>query len=289
MSDLAISASGPHAAHPPGAAAVPAAVAAETVCITCGTAGMRAYCPACGQPRPRGRFTLRGITAHLVADAFDLNRGLLFTALELLRRPGPAVRDYVAGRTVRYANPVRYLLILAALTTLVYLQMGITTELSADFTTGLNESAKAGALADAQRVNDFVTRYMNLFLVMSVPFAAMASRLFFRRSGYNLAENLVFNTFVYAQACLFFVLIMGVVHFGGLGGQAMGMVVYMVASTAYYAWAAAAFFRERPLSALLRTVGTTVLSVIAYMLVLMAMGIVWAVARIAASGGLPAQ
>jgi|GEM_PF-750688 len=286
MSEISIA---PHAvAAAPDAVVVPAQPA-PTACITCGGPGVQAYCPRCGQPAPRGRLTLRGIASHMATDAFDINHGLFFTALEMMRRPGTVLRDYVAGRTVRYASPARYLVIVLAITTLVYLKIGIVDAMGNDFTSGLNESAKAPALVDARAVNELAAKYMNLILALSVPFLTLASRLVFRRSGYNLAENLVFNTFVYAQQCLFFVLIAGGVHFGGLGGQSVWLPVYLVASTAYYAWAASGFFGQRPVPAVLRSVGAVLLGYLFYFVVFFVVGMVWAVAAIVSAGGLPAR
>lgn len=285
MSDISIA---PYAvAAAPDAVVVPAQPA-PTACITCGGPGMHAYCPRCGQPAPRGRLTLRGIASHMATDAFDINRGLFFTAMELMRRPGAAMRDYVAGRTVRYASPARYLVIVLAITTLVYLKIGIVNAMGSNFTSGMNEAAAGPALVNAQTVNELAAKYMNLILALSVPFLTLASRLVFRRSGYNLAENLVFNTFVYAQQCLFFVLVAGSVHFGGLGGQSVWLPVYLVASTAYYAWAAYGFFGQRPVPAVLRAVGAVLLGYLLYFLVFFVVGVVWAVTAILSSG-LPAR
>jgi hypothetical protein len=288
MSEISVA---PYAAAAPDAVAIPVQTA-PTACITCGGPGVHAYCPRCGQPAARGRLTLRGIASSVVTDAFDINRGLFFTALELVRRPGAALRDYVAGRTVRYASPARYLVIVLALTTLVYLKIGIVTEMGSDFSAGMNEAGKndpvvGPALVDSKAVNEFMTRYINLFLALAVPFLALASRLVFRRSGHNLAENLVFNTYVYAQQCLFFVLIAGGVHFGGLGGQSVWFPAYLLASTAYYAWAAQGFFGQRPLPGVLRSLGAVLLGYVFYFLTFMVVGIVWAIAAIASAGGLP--
>jgi hypothetical protein len=289
MSDISIA---PYAAAAPDAVAVPIQTA-PTACITCGGPGALAFCPRCGQPAPRGRLTLRGIASHMATDAFDINRGLFFTAIELMRRPGAALRDYVAGRTVRYASPARYLVIVLAVTTLVYLKIGIVNAMGSDFnagmTAGMNEAAAGPALVDARKVNELAAKYMNLILALSVPFLTLASRLVFRRSGYNLAENLVFNTFVYAQQCLFFVLIAGGVHFGGLGGQSVWLPVYLMASTAYYAWAASGFFGQRPVPTILRSVGAVLLGYLFYFLVFFVVGVVWAVTAIVSAGGLPAR
>src|SRR3712207_7726642 len=46
------------------------------------------------------------------------------------------------------------------------------------------------------------TTWLNLIMALGVPFQAVFTRLLFRRVGYNFAEHLIFNTYVYAQVCL---------------------------------------------------------------------------------------
>ena len=238
------------------------APAAATVCVSCGAPGVRAYCAACGQPAYEGRFTLRTIFTRMVAGAFDLDRGVLFTALELSRRPGAAIATYVAGRTVRYANPVKYYLIVAAVMTVVYISTGAAAASMGQFTAG----------GTSQEAVDTMGRYLNLIMAAGIPFIALASRLLFRRSGHNLAEHLIFNTFVYGQQCLLFVAF-------ALAGWAAGADpnVMMLASTAvgqiYYAWAAAGFFRVRAFTAAWRSLVANFLGYTAFFL-LVVLGVV---------------
>jgi Protein of unknown function (DUF3667) len=284
----------PAAAEASAAAAVPAA--AER-CVTCGHAGALAFCPACGQAAPRGRLTMRGVVARLATDAFDLNRGLLFTALELSRRPGAAVAEYVAGRTVRYANPVRYFLLMAALSVLVYIQSGAAGQMAGELAAGFNEGARASGgqarmnALDASGVASFLGQYMNVILAVSVPFMALATRACFRRARLNYAEHLVFNLYVAAQQCLLFVAMLLVAHpFGARLGAVMQF--YTAASIVYFGWAAAGFFRVRPLAAAVRTAAATVLGYALYVVaVSAAVGVFLATRGIAGDrrGGGPSE
>lgn len=232
-------------------------VAAATECVECGAPGVRAYCAACGQPAYRGRFTLKSIFTRLLAGAFDLDRGLLFTALELSRRPGEAIAAYVAGRTVRYANPVKYYLVAAAITTVVYISSGAAAASMQSFGAGGAQQARAVEL---------MGRYLNLVMALGLPFIAAASRLLFRRAGYNLAEHLIFNTFVYAQQCLIFVVMTGAGWLAGANLNAM-TTVSMAAGQVYYAWAAAGFFRVRPFTAAWRSLAANLLGYAGFFLV----------------------
>ncbi|HEX8432313.1 MAG TPA: hypothetical protein VF625_13575, partial [Longimicrobium sp.] len=48
-------------------------------CAGCGASMSGEFCAECGQRAWRGRFTMRTLFTNLVADAFDLNRGLPYT------------------------------------------------------------------------------------------------------------------------------------------------------------------------------------------------------------------
>lgn len=242
------------------AVSAPASVAA-THCLTCGEGGARHYCPSCGQRVIGGRFTLRKIAVDGVNEVLDLDRGLLFTAVQLSRRPGEAIREYVSGRTVRFSSPVKYFLLMAALTTLLYLNTGLAEAMSAAWTS----PGAADPSLNAMQANatEFFTRWMNLIMAAGLPFSAAATWLFFRRAGYNLAEHLIFNTYVYAHVCLLFVAF-SLPALAGAGVSAV-MAAYMVASLAYSAWAGVGFFGGPPARTALRSVVANVLGYVAYM------------------------
>ena len=54
---------------------------------------------------------LRGVAATFLGRVLDVDHGLLHTVHWLTVRPDRVVRDYLAGRTVPYTNPVAYLLL----------------------------------------------------------------------------------------------------------------------------------------------------------------------------------
>lgn len=266
-------------AHDAAAAVAPASVAA-THCLSCGEAGARRYCPSCGQRVIAGRFTLRRIAVDALNDVFNLDRGLLFTAVELSRRPGEAVREYVSGRTVRYSSPVKYFLLMAALTTILYLNTGLAEAMSAAWGADAKSADPSLNLTQA-RAAEFMGRWMNLIMAAGLPFSAAATWLFFRRAGYNLAEHLIFNTYVYAQVCLLFVAFT-IPALAGAGVTAI-MAAYMVASIAYSAWAGVGFFGGSPVRTALRAVVANMLGYVAYLvfmfLTAVVVGVIYVLSR----------
>lgn len=209
-------------------------------CPNCQARMARAYCAECGQRASRGRLTLRSIVAHLLTDALDLDRGLLFTFLELIRRPGAVAREYVKGRTVTYANPVKYFLVMGALTTLVYVNTGLAGEMATGLAEGMKEGSRGEIHPQASAVLEVISSYFTLLMAATIPSTALASRLVFRRAGYNYAEHLVFSTFVGAQQCALAVALL--LAGASLGGDSQALLQWSVVPMgAYYAWAATEF------------------------------------------------
>lgn len=208
---------------------VPAlAIAAQ--CATCGAARSGPFCGQCGQQAREGRLSVRAMVWQAAMSVVDLDRGFLHTAVGLFRDPGRVVRDYVAGRTVSYTNPVRYFVMLLAALVLVFVRLDYAT-----ISLGSHLD-----LPDASRVNAWISAHMNLFMAATVPFSALGSLWVFRRAGLNYAEHLVFNLYVYAQQSVCFV-VLGVAGWAvGLKGAAM--IAYSLASLAYYVWAARSTF-----------------------------------------------
>lgn len=256
------------------AVAAPQAPPALTVCVSCGSAEARAYCPACGQRTRRERLTLRAIARDVAHDVFNLDRGILHTAVALFRHPGLVAAEYVYGRTVRYTGPVKYFLVLAAITTLLYANSGLVESTMTMY--GADPAATPAGSLQAQ-TTEFVTTWLNLIMALGVPFSAVFTRLFFRGVGYNFTEHLIFNTYVYAQACILFLVTMLPVHAAGMG-VGTAMLVYMAASLGYTAWAGVQFFRAPMVSGTVRMIAASLLGYAAYMISVLAMGVAVGVA-----------
>ncbi len=244
-------------------AAVPLAVS-RADCVSCGGSLLGQFCHGCGQRVQPGRLTVRGIVSHLVTDAFDLNRGLLFTATALFRRPGEAVREYLAGSTVRYTNPVKYLLVLVALTVLMFMRLDVV-----EMQVGMFSGDVAGKSAQVQQLHAqfsaWLSQHMNLLMIAGVPVIAWLSRRLFRSAGFTYAEHLVFNVFAYAQMCILTLLLLPLTQAAGLGRE--GMMAVSLVNVAYSVWALASFTRSRPLRGILGGVAVQALGMLAMAIV----------------------
>jgi hypothetical protein len=192
-------------------AAPPAQVAATSApgaCVSCGALGVGRFCPSCGQGRTDGRHTLRRFGHWALASVVG-EKGLVNTAVHLTARPGRVMTDYLAGRTIRYVNPVGYLLVTAALFTLVGRLIG--------GSTGAAESDR-------------------LIALLAVPFVAAAARVLYWRGPYNLAEHLIIVTYLGAHMLA----LLTMFYLGVLVVPAAGIAAYAAlslgAGLVYYGW-----------------------------------------------------
>lgn len=192
----------------------------------------------CGQPVQPPRLTLRGILANVARDGFNLERGFLATLVGLSVRPGAAIREYLGGRTLPYTNPLKYLLVWVALATFATAGLDIVGR----YVELMLPDPDAPESQAVMPFFDIVTRWYNLVLLLGVPFLAVFSRLLFRRAGFNLAEHLVFNGYVYAHQSALFLLSVPVILLWP-GTLAWVMAAYIFAIGAYYIWACVDFFQ----------------------------------------------
>ncbi|MCH5226243.1 MAG: DUF3667 domain-containing protein [Muribaculaceae bacterium] len=82
-------------------------------CLNCGgnVEGMK-FCPDCGQPTDTRRFTTKNITLVILSSFTRINKGFLYTCSSLLLRPAAVMREYIAGKRVRYMAPVQLFIVL---------------------------------------------------------------------------------------------------------------------------------------------------------------------------------
>src|SRR5690606_6820249 len=192
-------------------------------CLSCGAARTGPYCAQCGQRELRGRHTLRGMAAAFLGRVLDLDHGLLHTVHQLTVRPGTVVRDYLAGRTVPYTNPVAYLL-------LCFAAFAITARVFGG-ATGSEDDRALTALV--------------------VPFIAAVSRVLFWRTRLNYAEHLVLVLYLLGHVALILAVLQAVLLpavRGGPGTVVSGIVVFgaLGIAIAYFGWAFSRIFPARP-------------------------------------------
>lgn len=210
----------------------------QQACKNCGSILTGKYCSNCSQNADIHRFTLK----HALHDFFHsfthIDRGILFLIKELFTRPGYASKEYIEGKRKKYFNPFQYLFLAVAAATFLsvnYQLMGPKADVNT-IGTGINTFGL--------QYNAFIYKYFNVIQLVSVPVIALFSWLFYRKSGYNYAENLVFNTFLGAQRTLMYILIAPFLYIFNRYWY-IPISVYYIGWLIYYGWAFVQFFNEK--------------------------------------------
>ena len=209
-------------------------------CATCGAALDGPFCSRCGQ-RVRPRLTLGGVAAEAVQHVLSLDSGLLRTAVDLVRRPAGLITDVLVGRTVRYAGPVRYFLVMVAVAQVLAFVSGHFRGFAEGFVVSFQ-----GTEAERAEALGALDRFWALAFVGLVPFVVAWSRLFLRRSGLTWAEHAVAHLYLLGQVALGVGLTvsLGSVVYDGVGGGAgtAGSLVFVAAPLALYLRASVGVF-----------------------------------------------
>jgi len=217
----------------------------QQACKNCGSILTGKYCSNCSQNADIHRFTLK----HALHDFFHsfthIDRGILFLIKELFTRPGYASKEYIEGKRKKYFNPFQYLFLAVAAATFLsvnYQLMGPKADVNT-IGTGINTFGL--------QYNAFIYKYFNVIQLVSVPVIALFSWLFYRKSGYNYAENLVFNTFLGAQRTLMYILIAPFLYIFNRYWY-IPISVYYIGWLIYYGWAFVQFFNEKKSTVLIK-------------------------------------
>ena len=174
-----------------------------------------------------------------IVGVFNFESGFLLTISSFLKKPKEAFEGFLGRDRYRYANPFRLAFIITAIAAFLSFQLNVFGEMNEGFdeiTKGLNDATSSNEIQDAEvesaLLYQFFKDYINVFLLGSVPVLSFFSFLFYRKRGYNYAQHLVLNTFIFAIitfiyiALIFFILIANWVF-----------LLYLILSLAYTIYA----------------------------------------------------
>ena len=165
--------------------------------------------------------------------AFNLERGGLYTVKQLFVNPGELAEEYVAKGRLRFMGPFRLLIITTTITFFI-LQNSVVFE---DFRSGFYEEIQNDKL---YAFIENSSRYFNILLWLFVPIAALFSWVFNLKRGYNYAENLAFQTYVFSLTNIIAMLTI----FDRLVNPTIVISVVYLGFTIYYVYSYKVFFKK---------------------------------------------
>ena len=179
-----------------------------TTCKNCGEVIEKKFCTHCGQKVTEHRIALKSLLHDIPHTIFHVDRGFFFNVVQLFKRPGGAIQDYLQGRRKPFFHPVTYLAIL-----LVF-------NLFAVKVTNLHYYDEQELLSMSAAEVEFIKEYdasqwwflehTYLYMLIAIPLCTGFCYFFFRmfKHHFNFAENAVIIMFtlaqgVFVQSCLY--------------------------------------------------------------------------------------
>lgn len=124
---------------------------AERDCLNCGTTVAGRYCQQCRQENVASHMPFWALIKHFVYDIFHFDGKFFDTLRYLLFKPGFVPTQFMAGKRVRYLDPVRMYLFTSAVFFLFFYTVANTDGIGK--ITGQNELSKAERF-------DYASRYL---------------------------------------------------------------------------------------------------------------------------------
>jgi len=236
---------------------------------------------------PLDRFSVKKLW-NTVLKALNLEKGILYTMINLTIRPGATLRMYLFEDRSKLVKPLSFLLLttaIAAFLTLNLLElegMFKSLEVANQSTTGNTPKMDAETKATLDKINQQYIQSFNLILLVSVPFLALSSFLFYQKAKYNFAEHLVVAAYLTGIMNSFYSLLFPLFRLDYFMVSSIFMLLFMIYATFVYIQ----LFQERIWLGVLKGIGIQVFYYTIFFIFMMLFVIVAVVIIIVMKGGL---
>lgn len=213
-------------------------------CKNCGKEVTADFCGHCGQDALIPRLTVKEIFIQFFDVITKANSSLPGFIKKLFIMPGIVAKEYAEGKRKKYYNPFRYLIFIAGL----YAVLNLTNiNSNQSYDTSVNESE----LKSLVKFELFYYNNHKIILLLLLPVAALISWIFFYKSGYNYAENLLLNIIVQSQLILFSLLIITPLIIISTKFDTWIFLFYFLLSMVYFVIAYTQFFSQKKTSTII--------------------------------------
>ena len=216
-------------------------------------------CETCNARQRPARLSLAYMLHRLREDVFGTERGFLLTLWHLFTQPRSVTSAFIKGEPLRYYSPIKYFIVMFALSLFVAGNAPFFDAAIAKFI------ASKGLLA-IEPAKVFVADWNALLYLPLVLILALATRGFFRESGFNYAEHLVIAAYGWSQMVLLSsIVFLLVTFFKWIGLKGGWLAIFMPVPLVYWIWFCRAVFSQRNLAGTVRGIVTVPFALACFM------------------------
>lgn len=143
-------------------------------------------------------------------ELFNIEKGWLYTFWELTIHPGKVINNYLFHDRSRLVKPVGFLLLSVAVSAFLTVNF---IDMKSTFNQGFEAGAGTpGPLSEGtQKAMDYAMQkmleYFNVLILVTIPFLALSSYIFFKKFKYFYTEHLVINMYLAAYLTFWYILL----------------------------------------------------------------------------------
>ena len=222
------------------------------------------------------RLTFRNLMSE-IGEAFNLNRGLIYTIKNLTIRPAQTIKAYLDTERDLVMSPFKYFFFIVGITLFIaslngYFDMMDEQFFKNSFEAGYGKEVTDQKVVDIQNqlteyisniIQNYYIKYQNFWYALTMLFTSWLSWLFFKKSGYNFIEHLAINTFTFSHTYLLYFL-MVIFKFNDGYSTSIYMIIYM----GYSIFVFKRLFGQSTGKTILKGITAYLLSMLIYMLLL---------------------
>lgn len=238
-------------------------------CLNCSQPINNKYCGNCGQKASTHRYSLKHFIEHdFIHGVWHVDKGILYTIKELFTRPGHSVREYIQGKRINYFSFVTLLLLTATISSLLSHYSDL------DYSSFVPDDRKEMM----NSLKELMISYFKIYLLITIPFMAFFSYLWFKKAGFNYSEHLVLNSYRTAADMVVLVVLTFFTLFFKSSTVVLNAytLMYMTFNLVYGVWFYFQFFSQSGYSKISLFLRSLMIPV-SFMLLQTLSGLIWAI------------
>lgn len=227
-------------------------------CLNCDHPTSANFCSFCGQKNNTRQLKIKEVfieTCHLIINS---DKGLVQTTISLITKPGNVNKEYIAGKRIKYFNPLRFLFFWVTIDAFLIL-------LLSDF--GAEGLITASEAMEEYDIINRVNELRSLITFTGIPIFAIFSFLFFKKYNYNFTEHLVLNSYIGGIQSFF-----GVIYCLGFlifDPESFNRFYLNIINMIYLIWVYVLFFENKTFSIIMKATGSFLTSYIIWIILML--------------------
>ncbi len=203
------------------------------------------------------RLSVKNFFASIL-EAFNLERGAIYTLKRLFTAPGHMVLDYIGAGRYKYVGPFKLLVISTALALLAISQ----SELFERFSSNFKEDITVNS--DITSFFAQIQSYVNLIIWAYIPIVSLFSWALNKKLKLNYAENLAFHTYFFVLSNIFTLMFILDFFISNWVLLPVNLLLFLF----FYTWMYKQFFNKGWLRSWFELIGIYAIGNLIYLLVL---------------------